>query len=221
MTNQTDKIDMKTFLEATFTIESRHAAIVECAGNITAACKNDREKRVKLFYFVRDSIRYNSFMISVFEEDFRASRILEWGKGYCVQKAVLLAALSRAAGIPCRLAFAKIRNHHVPEKTLKMIGTNEFPRHGYNQFYCDGKWISAAATFDKALCEKNGLPTTEFDGVTDSILPTKDFEGGPYIEYIKKYPATDDLPFQWIFQIISKRFGRDKRPWLTRQQDEG
>jgi transglutaminase-like putative cysteine protease len=219
-TNQTDNLDMSTFLKSTFTIESGHEAIIECAGNIKDACKNEREKMVKLFYFVRDSISYNIFMISAFEEDFKASRILEWGKGYCVQKAVLLAALSRAAGIPCRLAFAKIRNHHVPEHILKMTGTNVFPRHGYNQFYCDGRWISATATFDKALCEKNGLPTVEFDGVTDSILPAKDFEGSPYIEYIEKYPATDDLPFQWIFEIISKRFGHDKRPWPTRQQDK-
>ncbi len=48
-------------------------------------------------------------MISAFEEDFKASRVLEWGKGYCVQKAVLLEALARAAGIPSRLAFEKIR----------------------------------------------------------------------------------------------------------------
>jgi hypothetical protein len=56
------------------------------------------------------------------------------------------------------------------------------------------------------------------------ILPRQEckrlFDGGPYIEYIEKYPATDDLPFQWIFQTISKRFGHDKRPWPTRQQDE-
>jgi transglutaminase-like putative cysteine protease len=216
-TNQADSFDTSIFLKSTFTIDSDHTAIVECAASVTKGCKSEREKTVKLFYFVRDSIRYNLFMISVFEEDFKASRILEWGKGYCVQKAVLLTALSRAAGIPCRLAFAKIKNHRLPEPILKMTGTNVFPRHGYNQFYCDGEWISAAATFDKVLCEKNNLPTVEFEGTKDAMLPIHDLERNPYIEYLEKYQATEDLPFQWLFEFISKRYGYDKRPWITRQ----
>ena len=113
--NPENGYDRSTDLQSTFTIESRHPMIMECAENVTGACAGDREKLVRLFYFVRDSIRYNLFMISAFEEDFKASRALEWGKGYCVQKAVLLAALARAAGIPSRLAFAKIRNHRTPE----------------------------------------------------------------------------------------------------------
>lgn len=215
--NAENRRDKETYLQPTFTIESRHPMIMECLENVTGACTDDREKLVRLFYFVRDSIRYNLFMISAFEEDFRASRILEWGKGYCVQKAVLLAALARAARIPGRLAFAKIRNHRTPEHIVKKVGTNVFPRHGYNQFYCGGRWISAAAVFDKDLCEKNGLPTVEFDGSADAVLPERDLQGRPYIDYLEKYPATADLPFQWIVPVISERFGPDKRPSQSRQ----
>jgi len=57
------------------------------------------------------------------------------------------------------------------------------------------KWISAVATFNKELCEKNGLPTVEFDGKNDAILPEKDLKGAPYIEYVKKFPPKEDLPF--------------------------
>jgi len=213
--------DQSTDLQSTFTIESRHSMIMECAENITGACACDREKLVRLFYFVRDSIRYNLFMISAFEEDFKASRVLEWGKGYCVQKAVLLAALARAAGIPSRLAFAKIRNHRTPEHIVKKVGTNVFPRHGYNQFYCDGRWVSAVVAFDRDLCESNGVPRVEFDGAKDAVLPEKDLQGRPYIEYIEKYPSTADLPFLWIVPVISARFGPDKRPSLSRQGDMG
>ncbi len=215
--NSEHREDLSVFLTPTFTIESAHETIVECAHNVTDTCKSDAEKAVKLFYFVRDSIRYNLFMISVFEEDFKASRILEWGKGYCVQKAVLLTALARAAGIPARMAFAQIRNHRVPEHIVQKMGSNIFPRHGYNQFFLNGRWISAAATFDKGLCEKNGLPTVEFDGTSDAILPEKDLQGRPYIEYLEKFGAYDDLPFEWIASIISERVGKDKRPWLTRE----
>ena len=204
---------MEIYLKPTFTIEANHKKIIETAGNLTKGGLSNNDKAVKLFYFVRDSIPYNLYMISVFIEDFRASRVLEWGKGYCVQKAVLLAALGRAAGIPSRLVFASIRNNRVPAHIVQKLGSNIFPRHGYNQFFLSGKWVSAAATFDKKLCEKNGLPSVEFDGENDAILPGKDLEGRSYIEYVEKFSPTEDLPFDWIAEMISKRVGWDKRSW--------
>ena len=213
--------EMGHYLRATSTIEADHKKIIETATNVTQGCASDEEKAVELFYFVRDSIRYNIYMISVFIEDFRASRILEWGKAYCVQKAVLLTALGRAAGIPSRLVFAKIRNHKIPGHVVQMFNTNIFPRHGYNQFFLNGKWISAAATFDKKIKKKNGLPTVEFDGKRDAILPEKDLKGAPYIEYIEKFPPKEDLPFDWIRERVSKIVGPDKRPWLNKDQKKG
>ncbi len=210
--------EMEPCLQATSTIEAEHEKIIETVTKVTQGCFSDEEKAIKLFYFVRDSIRYNIYMISVFIEDFRASRILEWGKAYCVQKAVLLTALGRAAGIPSRLVFAKIKNHTIPDHVAKMFNTTIFPRHGYNQFFLNGKWVNAAATFDKALCEKNGLPAVEFDGKRDAILPEKDLKGAPYIEYIEKFPPKEDLPFDWIKERVSQLVGSDKRPWLNRAQ---
>lgn len=211
--------EMGPYLCATSTIDSDHNRIIETATNVIHGCDNDVEKAIGLFYFVRDSIRYNIYMISVFIEDFQASRILEWGKAYCVQKAVLLTALGRAVGIPSRLVFAKIKNHKIPDHIVEMMGTNTFPRHGYNQFFLNGKWVSAAATFDRVLCEKNGLPTVEFDGKRDAILPEKDLQGAPYIEYIEKFPPKEDLPFDWIRERISKIVGPDKRPWWSKDQE--
>ena len=204
---------IEMYLKPTFAIDSENKNIVETATRLTQNCSSDEEKAVKLFYFVRDSIPYSIFMISVFIEDFRASRILEWGKGYCVQKAVLLTALARAAVIPTRLVFAKIANHRTPRHITEKLGNNIFPRHGYNQFFLDGRWLSAAATFNKDLCEKNGLPTVEFDGKKDAILPEKDLKGEPYIEYLEKFPPEQDLPFDWIARKIIQRVGPDKRAW--------
>jgi len=212
--------EMGQYLKATSTIDAEHEKIIETTTKVTHGCASDEEKAVALFYFVRDSIRYNIYMISVFIEDFRASRILEWGKAYCVQKAVLLTALGRAAGIPSRLVFAKIKNHKIPDHVAKMFHTTIFPRHGYNQFFLNGKWVNAAATFDKALCEKAGLPTVEFDGKTDATLPEKDLKGEPYIEYVEKFPPKEDLPFDWIREKVSKIVGPDKRPWLNKDQKE-
>lgn len=212
-------MDKDRCLKPTFVLDSDHEKIQETALRLTKGCADDSSRAVRLFYFVRDSIRYSVYMISVFKEDFIASRILEWGKGYCVQKAVLLAALGRAAGIPSRLVFASIRNHRVPDHVAEQFG-NVFPRHGYNQFFLNGRWISAAATFDKTLCEKNGLPAVDFDGQQDAVLPEKDGQGRPYIEYLERFPPQADLPFDWIVETAKKRIGPDKRPWFTREDGD-
>jgi transglutaminase-like putative cysteine protease len=211
--------NMEQYLRPTYAIDADNERIIDMAAKLTRDCTNNEQRAVNLFYFVRDSIRYNIYMISVFVEDFRASQILKWRKGYCVQKAVLLAALGRAAGVPSRLAFAKIRNHKVPEHIYQMIGTNTFPRHGYNQFFLNGRWLSAAATFDARLCENSRLPTVEFDAGSDAVLPEKDLKGEPYIEYIEKFPPTEDLPFHWIAERISRIVGSDKRPWLNKAEE--
>jgi transglutaminase-like putative cysteine protease len=208
--------DPGKYLNPTETIDSDNVKIIRLAENLTADCETERERAVRLFYFARDSIRYSLFMTSAFKEDFQASRVLDWGKGYCVQKAVLLCALGRAAGIPTRLGFAAIRNHRIPAHVLEKIGTDFFPRHGYNQFYLEGRWISAAATFDLAMCKKNNLPAVEFDGRADAELPEHDFEGRPYIEYVERFSVFEDLPFEWIRERIAARIGPDKRPVLNK-----
>ena len=207
-----EETDMDVYLRHTFTIESDHDQIIDTAKEIIRDCQTDKQRAIRLFYFVRDMIYYNVNMVSVFEEDFRATATLEWQQGYCVQKAVLLAALGRAAGIPTRLAFAKIKNHQVSPDILQRLGTNVFPRHGYNQFYVNGTWINVAATFNKTLCEKMNWPTVEFDGEHDAILASEDLEGKLYIEYIEKFGHRGDLPFQWIKDRIIKMVGADKRP---------
>ncbi|MBN1635600.1 MAG: transglutaminase family protein [Deltaproteobacteria bacterium] len=204
------------YLAATPTIDCDHPSIIKSAHYLVKNCSTEMEKAVALFSFVRDSIPYSLYMISVFEEDFMASRVLTWGKGYCVQKAVLLTAMGRSVGIPSRLAFAKIKNHKVPAKIIKMAGGNIFPRHGYTQFYLNETWLSAAPTFDSKLCNTIGVPTVDFDGRHDAILPEKDLHGGPYIEYLETFGSYADLPFEWIAAKISQTLGPDKRPWRSK-----
>jgi len=209
--------EREKYLRPTDTIDCDHATIRATASELTEGCLTPREKALRLFRHVRDEIPYSLYMISVFKEDFTASRILAWGKGYCVQKAVLLAALARAAGIPARLAFARIRNHKAPAKIVALTGTNIFPRHGYTQLFLEGTWVSMAPTFDSTLCAKIGVPVVEWDGHTDATLPLEDLNGGKYIEYVEKFGHYADLPFDWIVAETSKTVGKDKRPWLSRE----
>lgn len=75
---------LDVYLRPTDVIDSDHERIAATVERVTRGCPDDAAKAVALFHFVRDSIHYNAFMISVFKEDFRASRILKWVKGYCV-----------------------------------------------------------------------------------------------------------------------------------------
>ena len=117
--------DREVFLRPTPTIDSDQEKIQDTARRLTEGCTDDADKAVRLFYFVRDSIRYNVFMISVFKEDFIASRILEWGKGYCVQKAVLLTALGRAAEAGARAATrARARSRAATARATRAAATS-------------------------------------------------------------------------------------------------
>jgi transglutaminase-like putative cysteine protease len=149
-----------------------------------------------------------------------ASTILARGRGYCVQKAVLLAALARAAGIPSRLIFARIKNHKAPRELVAQTGLDVFPSHGYTQLFLGERWVSVTPAFDRDLCEKIGVPVVEFDGIHDAPLATQDLAGNPYIEYIEKYEPQADLPFEWLRGKLVPIWG-EKYSWLKNEDSRG
>ena len=110
---------MRIYLEPTLIIDSDNEFIQKTAHDITSNTQTDREKAVGLFYFVRDQIVYNPYVDRHLPDHFVASATLARGRGFCIQKAVVLVALSRAASIPARLGFAVIRNHLLPEKLAR------------------------------------------------------------------------------------------------------
>jgi len=212
--------ELEIYLEPTETIDSDNKAVCAKAQTLAEHIEADGEKARRLFYFVRDEIRYSVYMISTFIEDFRASTTLERGKGYCVQKAVLLAALARAAGIPSRLVFAKIRNHRVPAELSIQTGIDHFPSHGYTQLFLNDRWVSVTPAFDRDLCEKAGVPACDFDGEHDTTLSPMDLAGNPYVEYLEKYEPQVDLPFEWLYGRLAPIWG-SKRSWIDRKDSKG
>ena len=99
------------YLEPTRVIESRHPAVVEFAESAAASAADSPEQAVRLFYALRDEIRYDPYTTALEWEPYRASVTLERRASFCVPKAILLAAAARALGIPSRLGFADVRNH--------------------------------------------------------------------------------------------------------------
>lgn len=193
-----DETDLAPYLEPTWFVDSDSPAVIEFAREAIGDATEEIDCAVKLFYAVRDSIRYSPYGIKWDRESFRASHVLAVGRGWCVTKSCLLAAAARSVGLPCRLGFADVRNHLATEKLLKTMGTDVFYYHGYNEFYLEGRWVKATVAFNKSLCDKAGLLPLEFDGRSDSLYHPFDREGRRYMEYLHHYGTTADVPYDAI-----------------------
>jgi len=192
-------------LAATEYIESEAPEIVALARSLRA--DTTVETAVALFYWVRDSIKYDPYTSMNPPEEYRATRVLERGRGFCIMKAVLLAALGRAAGIPTRLGFADVRNHKTPEKLRAAMRTDLFVFHGYVEFFIAGQWVKATPAFDPETTDKaNALPV-ELDGTNDAMLHPVDPEGHPHIEYIHDRGPYADLPIDEIRETFIEVYG--------------
>jgi len=195
------------YLSPTFFIDSESPAIRDVVRKLTSGLEGDIPKAVRLFYFVRDQIRYNPYTPRFLPEHFRASTTLARGEGFCVQKAALLAALSRAAKIPARLGFAVLRNHCLPERLSALLIGDEIPDHGYAELYLEGKWVKATPAFDGYTSGRNRMVPVEFDGIHHALLPSLTVEGKLHIEYLSFRGEYDDIPFEllteWLFSSLT------------------
>jgi len=200
---------MLEYLEATEVIDCDKPEIKELAREIVGGRTDAREAAKRLFYFVRDTIRYNPYSPFFLPEHYKATTTLRRGKGYCVQKAVLLVALARAVGIPARLGFADIRNWRASEQLVRMMGTNLFVFHGYVEWSLDKRWIRVTPSFERDLCEENDYPIIEFDGKNDALFPHYDRKGRKFVEYVRYHGTFADLPLDLILEAWEKAYGRE------------
>ncbi len=189
---------MEKFLQSTPYIDCDDASVKEKSLTLVRGVSSTRDKAIRLFYGVRDGIKYTIYGKRSQPEHFRASSILAAGEGYCVQKAILLVALARAASIPARLRLAAIRSHIVPKELLEKRGSNLFPYHGYSDLFIEGAWVKATPTFDRVSCKDGGLRPVEFDGLHDALLPSTTTDGRRHIEYVEDRGVFDDVPFDAI-----------------------
>lgn len=180
-------------LRPTPAIDCDHPAVVAFARQ-HAISSDDRERAVALHLAVRDGFRYDPYRIDLSLAGMRASTVLSKGYGWCVPKAVLLAAAARASGIAARLGFADVRNHLSTERMRSTMQTDIFYWHGYTELWLDGAWRKATPAFNIELCERFGLLPLDFDGVHDSIYHAFDQAGHRHMEYVNQRGSFDDLP---------------------------
>ncbi len=197
---------MEKYLQPTEFLNYDDESVREFAVQNSVGATNEREKAVKLYYAVRDGFQYNPNILDLRREGLTASDLLKRNRGYCVEKAVLLAAVARVVNIPSRLSFYIVRNHIATDKLEQILKKNYLVFHGAAELFLDGKWLKTTPAFNKNLCKYIGVEPLEFDGRTDSIFQEFDKSGNVFMEYLHEYGAFDDLPYQLYLDELRKHY---------------
>lgn len=100
--------------------------------------------------------------------------------GDCTEHSVLAAAMSRARGIPARVAVGLI---YVDSKELKSKG---FGFHMWHEVYVNGRWVALDSSFDQSEVDATHIKLSEssLEGVSpfESFLPILRVQGKVTIE---------------------------------------
>ncbi len=197
---------MKEYIQPTEFLNFDDASVKAFAERNSVGAATEKEKAVRLYYAVRDGFQYNPNILDLRREGLRASDLLTRNRGYCVEKAVLLAASARAVGVPSRLSFYIVRNHIAAEKLEKLLQKNYLVFHGAAELFLDGRWLKTTPAFNKNLCDYLKVEPLEFDGTRDSIFQEYDKSGNVFIEYLHEYGAFADLPYELYLEELKKHY---------------
>lgn len=205
MAHLTD-VEYEELIAPTHAIDCNTPEVIDFAITSCEGAKTDREAAIKLFDAVRDGIKYDPYQVTLSPEEFRASTVLAKKTGWCVEKAILLAAATRVLKIPSRLGCANIRNHLVSESLKEAMKTDLFVFHGFTEIYLDGQWLKATPAFDIDLCRTLDIYPVEFDGTKDAVFHTYDRAGNLHIEYVDDLGSFSDLPLEEIIEAFKKYY---------------
>jgi transglutaminase-like putative cysteine protease len=209
-----DQVSFEAYRAPGDLIDSNHPKILSYARQV-AGEGSDREKALRLYYAVRDRLRYDPYNTPMKREAYRASTTLDAGHGYCVNKAGLMAAVCRAVGIPARVGYADVRNHMTTKRLSELMGSDTFYYHGYTEVWLDGRWLKATPAFNRELTEKFGLKPLDWDALSDSIYHPYDLGGRRHMEYLAYRGVFADIPFDEIRDAF-----RHYYPRMTGEQEK-
>lgn len=199
---------MKEYLQATEYFDYNSKIIQTAIDNLELDGLTDKEKIVKIFYFVRDSIRYSVHVNYFNPEIFKASYTLKEKVSFCIPKAITLCSLARAINIPSRIHLVDLRNHRLSEKLIEAWGgSNIMASHTYSELFLNNKWVKATPAIDIKTSSKHNFIPVEFDGINDALLHPKDINGHLHAEYIKDHGSFADLPLKFIHNLFNETYG--------------
>lgn len=194
-------------LGATAFFDYQHPMVQDFVAEALQGATEPRERAVRLFYAVRDKVRYDPYRITFDPVAYRASSVIGAGYGWCIPKAGLLAACARAVGIPSAVGLADVVNHLTTEKLRQQMGgVNIFYDHGYAALYLDGQWIKAVPAFNIELCTRFGVRPTEFDGTADALYQPYDTSDRLHMEYLTDHGTFSDLPLDRVIADFDRHY---------------
>jgi transglutaminase-like putative cysteine protease len=162
------------------------------------ASRDPIEKSVALYYAIRDGIDYDVYEQELSRDSLRASAILRDGRGFCIHKSLVYAAVLRAVGIPSKLLFADVRNHLASARLLGLIGGEVFRFHAMTKVWLAGKWVIATPVFNDLLCRLYGFPALDFNGTEDSLLHPFGEDGNRSMEFLEFRGEFPDFPYDVV-----------------------
>lgn len=165
-------VEVQKYLKPGNYINSDHPDIIVKVKELVGDEKDVVKKAKILFEFVRDEIHEKVDIDSYVASDILAKRI-----GVCYHKAILLAALARAAGIPARLHFDEVFIKGFKDKNGILWNTNGL--HGITGLYLNGKWLTydGIGTLERWKIWMGDDPVTiklplEFSAEHDVLFPS-------------------------------------------------
>ncbi len=198
--------DPADFLSSSHYFDYDHPIVNDFVAEHSDGASGHTAKAIKLFYAVRDELRYDPYAISLEADTYKASHVIEQGSGFCVQKGAVYTTVCRKVGIPARVGYADVLNHIATERLLELMQTNVFIYHGYVEVFLDGNWVKATPVFNQTLCEKFHIRPLEFDGKADSLFHPFDAKGRKHMEYVRERGVRNDLPFEEIKQAFAETY---------------
>ena len=196
----------ETYLKPGRLIESADPSVAAFAAEAVGDATDPKEKTLRMFYSVRDDIRYDAYLPLRDIKSYSGKEALAMGRGWCVSKAALLAACARSQGIPARPGYADVRNHMATPKLTEAMGTDVFYWHSYCELRLGDRWVKCTPSFNKSLCDKFGLKTLDFDGETDSLFHAFDKSGNKHMEYLNDRGPFEDVPYEEILATFRREY---------------
>ena len=118
---------MIDYLKSTDIIDYHDKHIQEQAKLLALDCDCDEQIARACFEFVRDEIKHSGDYPSDIPTTCKASEVLKYKTGWCYSKAILLAALLRANGIPAGFGYQRL--------SCSEYKPNIYCLHGLNYVY--------------------------------------------------------------------------------------
>lgn len=159
---------LKRFLKPSEFCDCNSSEVQKLAKELTKDASDTKEAAIKIFFYVRDQIKFGYPSLG------KASEVLRRGYGTCSSKANLQVALLRSVGISTRFQLQSINARVLFEnKVPPPFRDEEFSgevTHYSAEVYLNGKWLVADTTFDKEIDPERAI---DWNGETHAMILSK------------------------------------------------